>query len=441
MLAALFVFMAIAPSTTVEPSSGQSIEIRLDEAREVSINDVVSRLAKAGRIAVAPPPTRLSLPVDGVSGALTRSLLADSLGPEIGLDLKPDALVLSFPDRFAEPAGRAELVKRLRILADRAERAANSRLRHGMRAMASYRPNDPSRPTVCLVHGLNSSSGGFVHMIPPLEAAGYGVVVFDYPFNRPIDESCDRFRHDWTAFRDGAGERRPWAIVAHSMGCLIGRALIEGTAGEAKARELNSLIMIAPVNQGSNIAKLQNVQQFLSGLRAINGKEKTRAFAILADGVGKAAEDLLPGSRFLEVLNRNDRRSGVAYHILAGDSGFVTRQGRRQIESKLDEVARVAGIFGTLARLATADLPALLDEISDGTGDGCVSVERTRLGGVPDHRTIHANHAELIRAPLLFPDPGPVACMPIVLEWLKEDMPRTTPPRSRRPAGVSDRQD
>ena len=53
-----------------------------------------------------------------------------------------------------------------------------------MHALKSYRPNDPTRPTICLVHGLNSSSGGFVHMIPWLEQAGYGIVVYDYPFNR-----------------------------------------------------------------------------------------------------------------------------------------------------------------------------------------------------------------------------------------------------------------
>ena len=66
-------------------------------------------------------------------------------------------------------------------------------------------------------------------------------------------------------------------------------------------------------------------------------------------------------------------------------------------------------------------LPDLLDELTDGTGDGCVSVERTRLDGVADHLTIHANHAELIRAPLFFRDPGPVACMPDVLRWLRQD--------------------
>ena len=32
--------------------------------------------------------------------------------------------------------------------------------------------NDSSRPTICLVHGLNSSSERFIHMIPWLEEAG-----------------------------------------------------------------------------------------------------------------------------------------------------------------------------------------------------------------------------------------------------------------------------
>ena len=48
--------------------------------------------------------------------------------------------------------------------------------------------------------------------------------------------------------------------------------------------------------------------------------------------------------------------------------------------------------------------------------------------------TVHANHAELIRAPLLFPDPGPVVCMPYILRWLKADRP-TTRGEPRRPRG------
>ena len=75
------------------------------------------------------------------------------------------------------------------------------------------------------------------------------------------------------------------------------------------------------------------------------------------------------------------------------------------------------------SQLAGREMAPLLDELTDGTGDGCVSIDRTRLPGVTDHVTIPANHAELIRAPLLYPDPGPVACMPYVLRWLQADLP------------------
>ena len=133
------------------------------------------------------------------------------------------------------------------------------------------------------------------------------------------------------------------------------------------------------MNQGSQLAKVQTVMQFMNGLQAINGKNTTRAMLSLSDGLGQAAQDMLPGSPFLTGLNRRPRRQGLPYHIVAGDRGFLTRDGRAQIEARIDLVTRNSGIFGRLTQVATADLPDLLDELTDGTGDGCVTVERTRL--------------------------------------------------------------
>ena len=90
-----------------------------------------------------------------------------------------------------------------------------------------------------------------------------------------------------------------------------------------------------------------------------------------------------------------------------------------------------SGLLGGLARLAASNLPAQLDEITEGTGDGCLAVASTRLDGVEDHVVLHANHLELIRAPLLYPDPGPVVSMPfILLGWLAKDLP--VPPVGER---------
>jgi pimeloyl-ACP methyl ester carboxylesterase len=409
--------------------SGRSVEIPINESGDVPVAEIVTRLARASGVVIVRPPAGLTLSTRGLSRALTRALLAEALGPDVEIAFQRGAMVLNIDDRILAPSRRGEWIGRLRDLSDRAAEAAKRRENYGMRALASYRPNDPARPTVCLVHGLNSSSGGFVHMIPWLEEAGYGIVIYDYPFNRPIRESCAAFARDWAAFRRQSGEKLPWPILAHSMGALLARSLVEDDA--TWAGDVSSMILIAPVNSGSHLARVQTVIQLMNGLQSIQSKKISKAMLHLSDGMGEAAQDMLPGSNFLTNLNRRPRRRGLPYHIVAGDVGFLTRDGRAQIEAQVNLVNRNAGIFGRLAKAATADLPELLDELTDGTGDGCVAVERTRLEGVADYVILHANHAELIRAPLLFPDPGPVACMPDVFRWLKADRERTarTPDR------------
>jgi pimeloyl-ACP methyl ester carboxylesterase len=219
------------------------------------------------------------------------------------------------------------------------------------------------------------------------------------------------------------GEKRPWAIVAHSMGALVARSYVEDPTSAVD--EFATLILVAPVNQGSSLAKAQTFLQLLNGVQAVQSKKTTEALAHLGDGLGEAAQDLTPGSSFLTELNRRPRRKGVSYHILAGNAGIVSTEARRSLEQQIDVMRREGGLLGGLTRFATADLAARLDEVSDGYGDGCVSVARSRIDGVTDHVVIHANHAELIRAPLLFKDPGPVACMPYLLRWLNENRSRT----------------
>ena len=155
----------------------------------------------------------------------------------------------------------------------------------------------------------------------------------------------------------------------------------------------------------------------VQSVQAMQGTRRTDPLALLGDGLGLAADDMTPGSGYLAMLNARQRRDGVPYHILAGDVGYLNADARRQVEARLNG----RGVLGGVGRMLTSGASASLDEITDGLGDGCVSVASTRLAGVADHRTLHANHLELIRAPLLFPDPGPVASMPDLLRWLGED--------------------
>jgi len=388
------------------------------EANEIDLPELVERLAGATGLDVSRPAGVVTLPVGGLAGKLVRKMLADSLGDDTSVSVEARGLVVTVAPALLEPGRREEWSRRVRDLSARTEAEAHRRLKYGLHALKSYRPNDPSRPTVCLVHGVNSSSGGFVHMIPPLEEAGFGVVVYDYPYNRDLTESCRKFARDWASFRRETGETRSWALVGHSMGCLVARDYVEGPA---YAGDVSSLSLIAPVNQGSHLAQTQTLLQLVKGLRAVNGRRSSDALTHLGDGLGRAADDLVPGSPFLKTLNGRPRRAEVPYHILAGDAGVISAATRQQVEERAEAARRQPGLLGGILRVATGGGDALsdrLDEVTDGTGDGCVSVARTKLPGVSSHVVIHANHAELIRAPLLFAEPGPVACLPHLLRWL-----------------------
>lgn len=400
-------------------ASGQKVVLPLDDKGAVSLSSLVQELGEVSGI-----PTRLlevpeiKLPVRGLTGALGRTFLAEALGPRYRLSLLPEAIEVSWDDAGA----RGDINARLEELALLARSQAVREMRYGMRARASYQPSDASRPTVCLVHGMNSSSGGFVHLIPLIEAEGFGVVVYDYPYNRDLDESSAQFARDWREFREKYGEKRPWVLLSHSMGGLLARAYVEG---DLYGDDVSDLILLAPPNQGSAVAEMQSLMQWIQASQALGGRSSNKktpdnALPQLREGLGAAVDDLLPGSKFLKTINGRARRDGVKYHILAGNQGFLDAETRDSIQKQLDTVRRAGGLFGGLSRLALGNVTAALDEVSDKTGDGCVAVSSTRLEGVAEHRIIPANHVEIIRGPLLFPESGPVACWPVVQAWLKQ---------------------
>ena len=416
-----------APSPAVDPPATVVLRLPLGERRDFDVADLVAALSRATGAEIDHPAGTFRLPADSLGAPLVKTLLGESLGPEVVVEIEPRTLIIRLPASRIDPALVGDWRGRLQKLVDQVDRERKRRDEYGMHALKSYRPRDPSRPTVVLIHGLNSTSSVFWHMIGPIEEAGYGIAVYDFPYNRDLDESAEAFRRDWVSFRKAWGETRPFAIVAHSMGSLLARSYVED---DAFAGDVSSLILVAPVNGGSNLTKAQTLLQVIQGARAVNGpadKGRGDALAHLGDGLGAAAEDMTPGSAFLKALAARPRRAGVPYHIVAGSGGFLSKSTRLQVERQLGLDGR-ASAFGNLVRLAAGNLSAQLDEITEGSGDGCVSLAATRLDGVDDRVILPANHLELIRAPLLYPDPGPIACMPDVLRWLAKDLPAAKAP-------------
>lgn len=410
MISAHLAICVIAIAAAVE-----RIEVRLpvSEDRAIDVGQLIAGLAvnlKANSIA---PIEAIELPIDGAAGALTRSLIKECMGGKVDFREVEGFLVIAFdPARDATPSMRED---RLNHLAAAARKAAARVKRFGLHERPSYRPNDPSRPTICLIHGINSSWRSFTHLIPLIEAEGVGVVLYDYPYDQDLDELGRAFAVDLAAFRSRTGDRASWMILTHSMGALLARDYVEG---DTYRNDVTRLLLIGPPNRGAASARGQSVLRWIESVRSINDRS-SRAFAALTDGLGEASEDLLPQSGYLKRLNARGRREGVAYHILAGDGGFLNAKTRERVLTRHASLRRRGGLMAGLVGVALADLPEVLGELSEGTGDGCVAVESTRLEGVADHQVIHANHVELIRGPLLFPDPGPVACWTFVVNRLK----------------------
>ena len=407
----VIVWLGLIPTT----SGQQVVRVPVGPTGDVDLAAVVARLAEATGSRVDPPTESVPLPTTGRSRSLSSQYLAEALTPDVAVEFTPEAVVFAVGPDPANARGSELWAVRLGALATRARSEAERRTHYGFRRRPSYRPNDPARPTVCLIHGLNSTAGVFKHLTPALEAAGYGVVTYDFPYNRDLDETSGDFVRDWPAFRTGTGDSARWVILAHSMGGLLARSLIESPSKDEPS-DVSALLMLAPPNHGSSLAQGQTFLQTVQALQSVRGERRTEPLAHLGDGLGAAADDLTPGSAYLNTLNARPRRAGVAYHILAGDSAYLSRESRRQVEASLASAGRIGG----LGRLLTAGVKGPLDEITDGLGDGCVAVASTRLAGVADHRVMHVNHLELIRAPLLFPDAGPIASMPTLLEWLQE---------------------
>lgn len=180
----------------------------------------------------------------------------------------------------------------------------------------------PRRHMVILVHGLGRSAGMFDDLMESLSDDGYEAVSINYASTwEDIAAHAGHLRR-LIANLDGVDEV---SFVTHSMGALVVRSLLAEASLELTAEKFGRLVMIAPPNQGSAVAKALNNAAAFQPLIPESGRGLTpgaaRAipvpaipFAIIAggrgdgtgfnpflegddDGVVTVAEAALPGAR------------------------------------------------------------------------------------------------------------------------------------------------
>jgi pimeloyl-ACP methyl ester carboxylesterase len=248
--------------------------------------------------------------------------------------------------------------------------------------------------SVVLVHGLDDPGKVWRSLAPVLCERGFDVWLMEYPNDQPIRESAALLLEELKGLRKQGIERI--SIVAHSMGGLVSREMLTRlesayahSAEKGIVPEVDTFIMVGTPNHGSALARFRAVMEVRDQLVRLTKGEASWLGGIL-DGAGEAKIDLLPGSRFLTELNQRPHPEGVDMLIIAGrvspwsEDDIDRWVGERGRDASDDQQARVD------------ELGAHLVSLTQGVGDGLVSVESTRLEGV-EHRTVDGTHLSMIR--------------------------------------------
>jgi alpha-beta hydrolase superfamily lysophospholipase len=94
---------------------------------------------------------------------------------------------------------------------------------------------DFSRPQVVLVHGIDGTPRDFGRLVSQIDATRYSVWLFYYPSGLSLDQLGNALAHAVRRLVDGSGAPDVrLAIVAHSMGGLVGRRAVNQLCREGR---------------------------------------------------------------------------------------------------------------------------------------------------------------------------------------------------------------
>jgi predicted alpha/beta hydrolase family esterase len=244
-------------------------------------------------------------------------------------------------------------------------------------------------PCLVLVPGLLASDNSMACFWKESQKRSFATAIFRYTSQDGICAASEALARDLRRLK-AESPNRTVVIVTHSMGGLVARRCLEDPS--LSPGNVTQLIMIAPPNQGSALAKF-TAAEIAEDFRFKETFDK-QSLALIDDALGsffgRAKEDLCPGSDTLTKLNACGRANGIRYCIIAGNAG--------PIPGEIVSVSLlVSGLFfgedpDTTTALQSASKLLTLEEWTQGRGDGVVSVNSTKLKGVDDFITLPFTH-------------------------------------------------
>ncbi|MCA9285898.1 MAG: alpha/beta fold hydrolase [Phycisphaerales bacterium] len=288
------------------------------------------------------------------------------------------------------------------------------------------------RRAVVLVHGFDDPGWTWGDMLPRLNGRGYAVARFEYPNDGPIPASADLLGAELLALRAAGVERVD--LVTHSMGGLLARDLLtrpQWYGGDARGGPrlpaIERLVMLGPPNHGSKMARLAPLSELKD--QVVRWLVSDDGFGARPDdGNGEAAAQLLPGSSFLQELNRRPMPSHVRITIVAARFAPSSETVSKWIDRAKQALAGQSSDRAAKLERAAEQLRGRAESTMDALGDGLVPIASVRLEGVDDFVIVNGDHLGMV-ARWKADSPEPPA-IPIVLDRLAQ--PVSAPPKGVR---------
>lgn len=299
----------------------------------------------------------------------------------IDVSLTDDSLILNIPDSEDDEVRRAN---RRRL-----ERLLGISLSQWPEGMGLHLPAnfDPEARTVLLVHGLESGLDELESLRRACRNSSIQPLRFNYPNDGPLAWSGDRLSQELSQL-SGKHPELKVVIVAHSMGGLVVRQALEAPGNDPGC--VTDVFFLGAPHGGSALAGaghewLEMYYQPLPGV----GR--------LADGLGEAAVDLQPGSRFLTRLASYEPNREVRYFSAIGTKSFISETERQAVDRQVQQIleGRNAPLEQRLRWQRLFSLP----EIQNGKGDGVVSIASARLDRATAEKLFACNHLDLLHLP------------------------------------------